>query len=328
MVIKMKKNFKTVKATLIMGLLLISMLVAIVPNTSAGIIGVNPLLQIRYNSPKDFVMPNSDRIIIDVNTTMKLSGIGATSVETSSLLKDVPIQIELKVIWTESWCTAAIDNSIFSIKPSDTSSYQSQLTITVTENVPAFTQGIVRIEAKTEKQAGLFFNINEALDEFDISFQAGYYPVISYDIPQGTLIEIGPMDTADFEIGIENIGNGITYVSCEILDIPSDDWSVNIASSVTLSSAVSGMDATEKTVHLKIKPPFGFGYHEDRKTIRVKLTPSYLGRPELKGQEEIITFTIQSRGFSPGAGFEIPLIVITLVVVIFIFYTFDKRRRK
>ena len=134
-------------------------------------------------------------------------------------------------------------------------------------------------------------------------------------------MEIGPMDTADFEIGIENIGNGPTYVSVELVDVPEKDWSVNVASSVTLSSAVSGIEGTKKTVVLKVKPPVGFGFREDRRTFRVKLIPSYLGRPDLTGQEETINFTVQSRGFSPGIGFELPIIIIILIIIISVSYT-------
>ena len=324
----MKKNFKSIKTGFVFGIVLFTLFAALAPTTSAGIIKINPIVTVKYDSPENFVMPNSDRIVIDLNTTLELSGIGATTVETSSLLKDVPIQIELKVIKTEPWCTASIDNSLFNLKPSEGKSYPSQLTVTVTENVPAFTQGVIRISATTTKQPGLLFTIGESSKEFDVSFQAGYYPIISYDTPKGTLLEIGPMDTADFEIGIENIGNGPSHVSAELLDNPENGWSFNIASSVTLSSAVSGLEGTKKIIHLKVKPPIGFGFHEDRQIIRVKFTPSYLGRPDLVGQEEIINFTVQSRGFSPGIGFEIPLIVIILAVIIIVVYLFNKGRRK
>ena len=51
-----------------------------------------------------------------------------------------------------------------------------------------------------------------------------------------------------------------------------------------------------------------------------------VGQADLVGQSETITFNVQSVGMSPGAGFEIPLIVATLIIIGLILYLFKKRK--
>jgi hypothetical protein len=322
----MRKNLRSVKSGIIFGTLLCSLFIAFVPSASAGIFTVPPLINVTYPIQEENVVPNSGVLDIPLLTTFTLTGPWASAAE-KGLLGSSVVQIELKVIQKPDWCTASISNPLANIKVGEPEPYPSTLTVTVNENAPAFQQGVVRISATSKMQRSLMFNIGEETVEFDISFIIGYWSVVSYDMPEGTLIEVGPLDTADFRIDIENIGNGPTYVGIEIVDIPDDEWSVNIASSVQLAAAVYEGGGTQKTVHLKIKPPYGFGFHNDRKNIKVRFTPYYLGRPDLVGQPEVITFNVQNIGLSPGYGYEIPLII-SVVVIIGLFFYFFRLRKK
>jgi len=320
----MKKNFRIFKMMIISGLVLFSLFTVFTPNTSAGIIKVKPLITITYPPPLENIIPNSGVLIIELSTTFKLTGIGASFVESYSLIKDSPVSIELKVENKENWIDASIDNPLVSMTLQETESQKSQLKITVTENAPAFTLGKVRISATSKEQPGLGFGIAKETYLFDVSFIVGYWPVVNYEMPKGNLMQIGPLDTADFEIDLTNLGNGITYVGIEP-EAPAEGWSVNIASSVILSSPIQNAANSKAAVHLIIKPPYGFGFHNERQTFKVKFFPQYLGVVGLQGQEETITFTIQSVGLSPGAGFEIPLIVIVVVVIGLFIYLYRRR---
>ena len=131
-------------------------------------------------------------------------------------------------------------------------------------------------------------------------------------------MEIGPMDTAEFQIDITNLGNANTEVLCQVLDAP-DGWSANIITNVVLGSKILGSTGdTIQTIYFKIKPPYGFGYHNDRQQISVKLTPSYLWDPTLEGKEYQIDFVVQSRGFSTP-GFELPLMAVALISIALIY---------
>ena len=322
----MRKNLRSVKSGIIFGTLLCSLFIAFVPSASAGIFTVPPLINVTYPIQEENVVPNSGVLDIPLLTTFTLTGPWASAAE-KGLLGSTVVQIELKVIQKPDWCTASISNPLANIKVGEPEPYSSTLTVTVNENAPAFQQGVVRISATSKMQRSLMFNIGEETVEFDISFIIGYWSVVSYDMPEGTLIEVGPLDTADFRIDIENIGNGPTYVGIEIIDIPDDEWSVNIASSVQLAASVYEGGGTKKTVHLKIKPPYGFGFHNERKNIKVRFTPYYLGRPDLVGQPEVITFNVQNIGLSPGYGYEIPLIISVVVIVVLFFYFYRQRKK-
>ena len=238
------------------------------------------------------------------------------------------MQIELKVVETEDWVDASITNPIVQLGLDYTEPYKSTLTVTVTESAPAFTQGIVKISATSKTLPSIAFTISEVTVEFDITFIIGYWPVVQYGEPDGNFMAIGPLDTADFQIDIENLGNGPTYVGIELVEIPEDEWSVSVTSSVMLASSVAaGEDLSKESVHLTIKPPYGFGFHNERRTFQVKFTPQYIGRPELVGIEEYKTFTVQNVGLSPGVGFEIPVIVAVLVIIFLIYYIYKQRKK-
>ena len=211
------------------------------------------------------------------------------------------------------------------MKIGDTEPFSTSVIITVTEKAPAFKQGKVTIRATSDERSSLFFKINKYVNTYTVPFEVGYWPVVNCRSKGGNFKEIGPLDTAKFEIEIENFGNGPTYVDCEIIDMPEGEWTANIDSRVTLGSAALESANTKATIHLVVKPPYGFGFHKDIENIRVKFTPSYVGKPEFVGTEEIKTFTVQSVGMSPGAGFEIPLIVTAIVIIGLIIYLYRKR---
>ena len=324
----MKKNFRRVKTGIIFGVLLISLFAVLSSSASARIFKVDPLITMIRDRPEENVIPNAGLLIIDLTVTFTLSGPFATTVEQSSLLRGTAIGIHLEVLedTTSTWVDATLTDDLLEMKIGETEPYQTSVIVTVTEEAPAFKQGKVTIRASSDERSSLLFKINKYSKTYTVPFEVGYWPVVNSRSKGGNFMEIGPLDTADFEIEIENFGNGPTYVDCEIIDMPEGEWSANIDSRVTLGSAAIDSATTKATIHLVIKPPFGFGFHKDIENIRVKFTPSYVGKPSYVGLSEIKTFTVQSVGMSPGAGFEIPIIITVLVVVGLVFYMFKRRK--
>ncbi|UCF50544.1 MAG: LPXTG cell wall anchor domain-containing protein [Thermoplasmatales archaeon] len=286
------KIFRKNKTGFIFGVLLLSVFIYFVPISSAGIINVPSIINVTYPEKEDEVIPNSGVLDIPLSITAELSGPWAKIVERVSLLGNAILQIELKIVDKPTWCEASISNPLAQIRVGGTEPYSSTLTVTVTESAPAFQQATVRISATIKLQRGLIFNIAEETAEFDISFIIGYWCVVGYFLPNGDSIEIKSIDSADFQIELENLGNGPTYVKIDLIDDPKEGWSVNIASSVQLDS---NRGNNKKSVHLRINPPKKSD-NKIRKTFGVKFSPSYLGRPNLKGSEEIIYFTVESIG--------------------------------
>ncbi|EMR73475.1 hypothetical protein MCGE09_00624, partial [Thaumarchaeota archaeon SCGC AB-539-E09] len=77
-------------------------------------------------------------------------------------------------------------------------------------------------------------------------------------------------------------------------------------------------DDPKSTVQLVVQPPYSFGYHNEREVIQVSMTPSYYADPTLKGQEYVLSFVVQSRGFSTP-GFEAIFVIIAMIGMTLIF---------
>jgi len=323
----MKKNFRPVKTGIIFGILLLSLFTVFATSASAGLFNATPLITVTYPEQNENVVPNTKALRIKLQTTFELVGPLASFVKNSPLLQDTTVPITLNIMNTELGVDAALENALFDIKLGVNTPFESTLTVTVNQDIQANTVGTVKIRAKSDPITGFLLGVKGGAREFDVGFIIGYWPVISPTTPKGTFQEIGPLDTADFTIDIENLGNAQTYVAIELLDVPEDDWSISMPSSVQLASAVgTSGSGTSKTVHITVKPPYGFGLHNELKPFRVKLTPSLLGDSSQVGQYEIITFNVQSVGMSPGIGYEIPLIVSVLVIIGFIYYFFRRRK--
>ena len=286
-----------------------------------------PIINLDYEDINELAIPNGDKIEIPFNVTFKLTGRYADF--QSKRLKNDIINLELSIEEKPSWCKASITDTYVTIPLDSTESYQSSLKVEVIENAEAYTQNYVIVRATSPEISGLFFTqLKAGVAFFEIPFVVGYVCVVAYETPEGTLAEVGPLETADFQIDIENLGNGPTIVNIDLVDEPKKGWSVNIASSVQLGSGINEKGAKKKTVHLKIKPPYEFGYHNERKTFGVRFTPNYLGRSELIGQTETIYFNVQNIGMSPGAGYEIPLTIIVVVLFIITCISIFLKRRK
>ncbi len=322
-----RKNFKKIKTRIIFGTLLLSLFVAFIPSASAGIVNVDPLILVTYPIQEEYIAPNSGVLNIPLLTTFTLTGPFASIVERYSLLRNDNVQIELKVVQTQEWCTASISNPLVQFTPQQTEPYQSTLTVAVTEKAPAFTQGVVKISATSKLQRGLIFNIAEETVEFDVSFIIGYFSDILYEMPNGTIAEIGSLDTANFQIDIKNLGNGPTNVKIEILDNTGDKWDVNITSSVQLSSAVYGGEDSSKTVNLRIKPKISSNLDNLKESFRVKFTPSYLGRADLTGQEEIILFHVNLIGNLKEESDNNLLIIFIVAIILIILISIILKRK-
>ncbi len=331
----MTKSLKRIKTGIIIGIFIVSIFAAFTSNASAGFINVKPIINVRHDRAEENVIPKSGVLEIDLKTTFTLTGVGATFVQSasSSLLKNSAVTISLQVENNHDWVDASITNQPAKLKINEPGTeWSSSLQLTVTEKAPAFTLGKVRIVATLSELSGILFNIEEKTEVFEVPFEVGYWPVIKYELPEGNFKETGPLDTVDFPVKLKNLGNGVTHVKIEPINFPGEEWTVSVPSSITLKSDdLVGEQNTEATIHVTVKPPYGFGFHNDRTNFKVKFTPIYLGSNEsaLTGDTEIITFNVQSVGMSPGAGFEVPLIVTVLVALFagigIYFYKFRKK---
>ena len=327
----MKKSLRTVKTTIVFGILLASLFIAFGSNASAGPFTLTPYVDATYDTEA------AQKVITPIETTLTIPLFIKYSVTGPLVaLGSVPeyiskttrayIDLEIVTETVPSFCTATLSvptvNAFIAEQPQESTA--ANLQVSVNDNAPGFEDFTVQIKITARKVQGLLVKIEKSQPTIlDVRVKPKFAALINVELPKGNYLEIGPMDTADFEIMINNLGNAPTVVNFEILDIPKD-WSPNIQTTMLVGSGLEGDAAASKTVVLRIKPPYGFGYHSERETIRVKVTPTYYRNPDLVGRVDTYVFTIQSRGFSTP-GFESALVFIALAGIAFIYI---KKKRK
>jgi hypothetical protein len=81
------------------------------------------------------------------------------------------------------------------------------------------------------------------------------------------------------------------------------------------------------TAYLTVRPPKGFGYHDDTAGIIVQMTPARAEKTDDQGVSERISVLVESRGFSIIGLEMIVLPIIVILVIIFLIYYFLIRKK-
>lgn len=323
--INMNKQFQKVKIFMIFTLIFCSSLLVICPITKSVPLDpyfeCEPILMIEYNETllEDPIVPLEEARTIPVTIKMGITGPGADIVVKYTRAQFI---VNLYITEVPEGCHATISPPIISVDLSKEMVgnflYQyANVSIAIDQNVPALTKErvMVRMESKSLGTVVKKGNFTQ-----ELPFTIGYCPLLSVSTPDGNVKDINPDETASFTIELENRGNGNTEAITKIIDIP-DGWIAEIITSTLLGSNLLGGN-TKKTLSLNIKPPYGFGYHEDRAVIQVSITPIYYNNPEFEGEPHNLTFIVQSRGFSTP-GFEM---IIMLVAFVFVLVPIWKRK--
>jgi hypothetical protein len=315
----MTKRFNTVKASIVTGIVLVSVIVAVLPTTSAGpLFNLQSVLNVTWgNETQQPVVPRGALRQLDITITHTVTH-GVLGKVLLELYASTNVIINLEITDKSSWVTATLSQSSLTtpITPDKTTTVITKLSLSVADNAPAFELGYVTIKA-TAQQIALIKGYEK---EFSLNFVADYKPLIKPSFQDTNTKEIGPMDTATFPINIENLGNARTIVYLNVMNVPKD-WVAIVTSQITLEEATGSTG----TAYLVIKPPKGFGYHDDQKTITISMQPVQADRPTNMGVITYETVLVQSRGFSTP-GFEaIGFIGALAIVMVIIFIT---RKRK
>ena len=207
----MTKRFKTIEASIVTGILLVSVFVAVIPTTSAGLIfNLQSVVNVSWgNETQKPVVPRGELRILTLKITHTVTR-GALGRGLLTALEGTPIIITIEIIETPTWCTANIAQGTlsFTVKPNEISQGETTLSMQVADDAPAYGLGYIKVRASAQK-AGF---ISGYENDFTLSFIPDYKPLISPSLPETNAKEIGPMDTAVFPIEIENLGNARTVV--------------------------------------------------------------------------------------------------------------------
>lgn len=310
----MTKNLRTAKVCIVMGILLISVFVSLVPSTSARLLTSTVDVKMEYDASaaSNNIIPLVDQLIIPINISTQIQGVFAKLYE-RILEGRTSASVDLSVGQTPSWASAMISPNVVTPDISSTwgAPQQAYVYISFDETAPANMPLVIEIQMHAYVPGSLGL-IQDATKSADIQFTPAFLPIIDAT-PKSTYKEINPGDIVTFDIDLENLGNAETEFLFSVVSVP-DGWSASIISNTKVGSRVDGKDPT-KTVQLFVQPPYGFGYHNERKDIKITAQGRYFaGGTALETESYEIIFTVRSRGFSTP-GFEAAFALFVLVGV-------------
>ena len=325
----MKKNFRALKASLIMGILLISLSASIVPTTSAGMfVNLSSYLQAGFDASNFTAKPIVPRGELRSLTIYLDYGVnyGGLFKGLSELLfkfhSDRQVNIKLELGDHSPWCTPTLftDTITTKVGEAEETGLQATLNLKVDIDAPAYGAGFVDLKVSVPK-VGMILPYSNT---FTLEFNPAYLPLIKPQIQESNTKRIGPMDTAVFPIEIENLGNARTKVKLEVVSgtVP-DGWTAIVTDQIILDEA----KGSKGIAYLTVKPPKSFGYHDDTSSIVVEMTPERAENPADQGSPERVSVLVESRGIS-FIGFEVVIIpIIIIIVIIFLVYYYMFRKK-
>lgn len=312
----MAKKIKSIKATLIVSILLCSTFIAVVPSVSAGPLGLGLLNLNSYvrvdwsaNKTQNPIVPRGEMRQIDIDVTYGVT-YGSIFPPAVNLLMNIysgrQVNIMMRIIDTPEWCTATLKSGTLTTQISTTeNTIPSVLTIRIDEDAPAYGAGYVTLEVSVDKVSW----IEGYSKQFSLEFTPEYLPLVDANVDGQTSKNIGPLDNAVFPINIRNLGNSRTTV---FLDVdPPNNWIAVVTNQITIPTNGNG------TAYLTVKPPKEFGWHYDREQIKISVTPARAENIQQQGETTFITVMVESRGFSTP-GFESVIFIAAMMMVLLV----------
>lgn len=320
----MAHRFKTVKTGFILGLLLFSTLSSLIPTASAGpIVGLSSYVDVSWsNETGDPIVPRGELRTIPLGIRFGITTGGFLAQLILPFYTGRQVTIKLEILDYSTWCTPTLKSgAIVTSVEDEEKNLDSQITLTVSEDAPAYAGGYIRMKASVDSIGP----IDGFEQEFYLEFTAEYLPLISTEVRDTNTQMIGPMDTAVFTIDIENLGNARTkvYLEVDLGSLP-DNWQALVTDDIIIDEA----QGSTGVAYLTIRPPNSFGYHYDDASIRVKLTPARAENTNQRGNYEYVTVNVRSQGFSI-IGLEVagPIAIGVAALVIFLVFFYMRRKK-
>jgi hypothetical protein len=329
----MKKNLRTIKTLMLIGILFAGVFIIIVPSSNASIVNMG-IINLSSNVDVNWSATVAKQIkprggILDLGLDIKYSvasggGLFSWGIDeiAERLYYGQPINVHLEILAEPDWAQVSLSeyDVTFIISADLPETKSVHLYITAREDAPAFLAGEIRIKAQVPTKTRLLFPNLEGFEKtFSLAFEPEYNALIDVQAVPNTK-KVGPMDTAVFPIGVENRGNERTEVEF-VVKSKTDGWKALITNVVAL-------DVGQKTtVYLSIQPPRGLGYHYDIGDIIVEATPTRALDTSVRGAPKLVSVQVESNGFSL-LGAELvfaPLIVI--IILLFLLYRFILKPR-
>lgn len=324
----MKNNLRTFKASLIMGIFLISMFAVLIPTTlvEGGVLfsfaSVVRIDWLDVQNATRVIKPYEESRPYSLLVTYSIIHGPLGSLLYTSLYAGRRVDIKLNIeSYPSNWSTVSmLTNTITTnlpSNPSETKEFTQVILISVNAKAPAFEVGNIAIRV-TVDAIGM---VDKFDDVITLRFKPDYAPKLNVIATPQNMI-IGPMDTASIPIKVTNLGNGQTKVLFKVSNPPAG-WMTIVTDQIILDP-----DQTEN-VYLTVKPPKGFGYHDEIETLIVEYTPVWSQNNLIQGATEQVSVSVESRGISViGIEVILPIIILILLIIFVVYYLIKKMRRK
>ncbi len=316
----MTKKIKSIRAILMLSILLFSTMIAVAPTPSAagplGFVNLNSYVRVDWsaNRTEEPIIPRGEMRQVGIDVTYGVTYGSIIPFITKTLMniyQGRQANIKMEILETPEWCTATLKSGTLTTQVSmEENTIQTVLTIQVDEDAPAYGAGYIRLKVSI----GQISMIDGYSKEFDLTFTPEYLPLVDANVDGQTSLNIGPLDSAVFPINIKNLGNARTTV---FLDVdPPNNWIAVVTNQVTIPYG------SNATAYLTVKPPKEFGWHYDREQIKISVTPARAENIQQQGETTFITVMVESRGFSTPGFESIAFIGALMIALLFV------RRRK
>lgn len=328
MVTMMIQHLKTLKATIIIGILLISFIPFLTSDNSiasAKLIMFHSYMNLEYNSTVLNQPLEIDRAVSVPITVTYWTDIPDGLTKLPYPLNWLflygnfiaPMQkIHLTLLETPSWANIYFSSQELIINiPSQgegKTSITSDLIISPKVEAPAESQRIsIQVTCEEIGRVGSY------TFQKDIPFTPSFIPTISIEI-DNPIRTVGPHQSVSFQIHVTNLGNKITRVTPSIN--VEDKWTTTI----NPPNYEINPDQ-EATFVFSLITPYDFGWHNEYGRFEIKfLSEVYPYQSGSATNTESIYVVVNNNGFSLP-GFEFSLVIFAFIVV---FVILQKRRNK
>jgi len=327
----MKTPLRTVKATFIIGFLLVGTLFSsliLSPNTttaSAKIITYPAIISIEIDSSsleelnKPISVDSSLHIKLKVGYSVAIppnlvnSTIGRLWIYGSFIVfpQIIHLAIQDKPVWANIYLATP---DVYIDSPDNSVRYAyPDVVITPYQEAPAQPYSI-----GVSAYAPPLGRIQEINYSVTLNFIPAFIPLIQVTVGD-PVRQVGPRTAVNFPVTIKNLGNYEAIVTGVIQNAP-EDWAPLISPTDVIVKA-----GQEEKVTFSVVTPYNFGWHDEQRTFTIVFTPerSPPTTPPTTGTPHSVQVRINSVGFS-APGFEPILLFVALTIVVVIL----KKRKK
>jgi len=320
----MKRNLKSAKSTLIIGLLLISMCTGFISTSTGLIFNLQSVVSVSWEGSETEKPIEIDDMVTSLD--LKIDYIvtrGSFGRRILASYSDRIAYVYLEVIDCSHWISASLQTDTFPMEVTDKEQPAGHATLLLQteEPAPAYEQGYVIIRAYV-RRIGL---INRDEKTFTINIFSGYKPNIEFNLPGGSFYTITPSEATEIPIEFTNFGNAKTIVSIEV-ENASESFDI------TTSEVIVDFPNGNQTIYLVIMADNNF----EEEKVTLKITPALADNPEEKGEPKFLNLFIKNDGSKRESKFPIDVntaikilaVIIAILVMAILLVVLKKRINK